>query len=352
MKRRRPDSRGSSPKKGIKQRAQQTSKSAPAKEDAVRYAVVITNVEHDPTRIHHAYLPGFCGLKSEYERASTTPATVKKAEAGETSSHLYYEVRCRGETCSAEVSLYAPANASCEEMLQQRLTAKEAKRHKRPKAITRPAAADGTKESGDIVESVNVLQSLGVVEGLALRLRGKPYFGDRIPLDVHVPGREDGDVLLNMASSLSSSAAVAGADPTSVESSVAGKVSNPSPSSDKQAAGNEILPPHGGSTELLKQLGNRQNDFVTAVAALSAKLKQKAVQERLQELPGFLSCWRIYERHFRVVFANATALFKAKQLLDQFELDDGVRVSIILSDTLAQGHTAFTAAQETENIAA
>ncbi|AIN96518.1 hypothetical protein LPMP_130890 [Leishmania panamensis] len=100
---------------------------------------------------------------------------------------------------------------------------------------------------------------------------------------------------------------------------------------------------------IITQFPRRQKDFVTAVAALSCRVPLQRVRSCLRDLPGYLSCWCLYEQHLRVVFRDAESLFKAKQLLDQFELEPGLRVSLIFSDPLSRANAEFVRAQEMEN---
>lgn len=104
------------------------------------------------------------------------------------------------------------------------------------------------------------------------------------------------------------------------------------------------------SATIIAQFPRRQKDFVTAVAALSSRVPLQRVRGRLRDLPGFLSCWSLYERHLRVVFRDAESLFKAKQLLDQFELEPGLRVSLIFSDPLSRTNAEYLRAQENESV--
>ncbi|CBZ24788.1 conserved hypothetical protein [Leishmania mexicana MHOM/GT/2001/U1103] len=104
------------------------------------------------------------------------------------------------------------------------------------------------------------------------------------------------------------------------------------------------------SATIITQFPRRQKDFVTAVAALSSRVPLQRVRGRLRDLPGFLSCWILYERHLRVVFRDAESLFKAKQLLDQFELEPGLRVSLIFSDPLSRTNAEYVRAQENESV--
>ncbi|CAC9466088.1 conserved hypothetical protein [Leishmania infantum JPCM5] len=104
------------------------------------------------------------------------------------------------------------------------------------------------------------------------------------------------------------------------------------------------------SATIIKQFPRRQKDFVTAVAALSSRVPLQRVRGRLRDLPGFLSCWSLYERHLRVVFLDAESLFKAKQLLDQFELEPGLRVSLIFSDPLSRTNAEYVRTQENESV--
>ncbi|KAG5483487.1 hypothetical protein CUR178_07808 [Leishmania enriettii] len=104
------------------------------------------------------------------------------------------------------------------------------------------------------------------------------------------------------------------------------------------------------SATIITQFPRRQKDFVTAVAALSSRVPLQRVRGRLRDLPGYLSCWPLYERHLRVVFRDAESLFKAKQLLDQFELEAGLRVSLTFSDPLSRANAEFVHAQESEDL--
>ncbi|KAG5509583.1 hypothetical protein JKF63_06288 [Porcisia hertigi] len=372
--------------------------------DKAKYTVIITNVENDFGKLHKACLPHYCGLRSDYEEMLDAERLTN--DGGPQARRLTaavrgcsYAVRCRTETRSAEISLYGPANADFAPMQLN-------KTPRRLPTLATSSAKATQKDASTPVENVSEVTttaSIGAVEQLALRLRRQHYFEEKLPVSVHLPGRTAGEVLLRIDEDGAPTGALNSgedreaheddhadlqedSDSTPVAVSAAGEKrphsvrgdsnegDTPSPQRVKTEApeDNAKTPRHDKTTKregdpnvsnsdkqskrmksksprIITQFPRRQKDFVTAVAALSSRVPLQRVRNRLRDLPGYLSCWPLYDRHFRVVFRDAESLFKAKQLLDQFELDAGLRVSLLLSDALSRTNAEFVRAQEGED---
>ncbi|KAK7195195.1 hypothetical protein NESM_000444400 [Novymonas esmeraldas] len=341
-----------------------------------KYTVIISNVENDFGKLHSACLPYYCGLRSDYEEKLDVERLVSEGGGGGAAARRLvgavrgcsYAVRCRTETRSAEISLYGPAKANFAPM---QLT--KPPRPQRPTKATASAtpavaaaavAAAVAPSAGDVAEAVDAAASIGAVEQLALRLRRQHYFESKLPVNVHLPGRAEEEVLVRLKRSNNTAAAAA---ESKRESAVPSAVKRPREDEDgdeeaaplqrvkmEEADETQQQQQQRGSSAptsnvvVLQQFPRRQKDFVTAVAALSTRASLRRVRGRLHDLPGYLACWRLYDRHMRVVFRDAESLFKAKQLLDQFELDNGLRVTLSLSDPLSRTNADFIHAQESE----
>nr|CCC94978.1 unnamed protein product [Trypanosoma congolense IL3000] len=115
-----------------------------------------------------------------------------------------------------------------------------------------------------------------------------------------------------------------------------------------QGTDEKQLPPPGsclGSKEL-RQSTVRQSEMVTVAATTSSRIGAKELRHQLRDVPGFVTCWWLHSQHFRLLFVSKTALFKAKQLLDQFEVDGNVRVTITLPDGTSKEFVNHLAADE------
>jgi hypothetical protein len=321
-----------------------------------------------------------------------------------------YAVRCRTETRSAEISFYGPADAdfAAMQLVKQprpmrggAAPAKASAAHALPAANTSSSQAtdekpsstekqqqregeattpakDPTAHASDANDAADVAvpveatdATTNALEALALRLRRMRYFEDRIPAHVHLPGHAAGEVLLRIGDqrappSEKAESKTSGtkrprdndeeekkcrkADDDGVDdaSSDDGEATHEDDTTSKTESSGKILLRRSKAkkTVVVKQFSNRQKDFVTAVAALSAHVPLRVVRRKLHDLPGYMSCWSLYEKHVRVVFRDAESLFKAKQLLDQFELAAGLRVSLMLSDALSRRNDEFVHAQE------
>ena len=397
----------------IKQRA--------APEDNVRYTVIITNVENDFGKLHNASLPYYCGLRGEFEATLDVERLVNSADRADAqrltaaTRGCAYTVRTRGETRSAEISFYGPADADFSAMQfqkqprsvrgaaatsasastevvagssappstsvdetqppQQQQCEEDGEHEDRevdPTAHTVGGADEASEEKvGDAVPITQAASS--ALETLALRLRRMHYFEDKLPVHVHRPGHKAGEVLLRVGEAPATEKAKPakagekrsraeaeaqeandsedGVDDSMLEEEEKQEAASADDGDKQSEAHSHIKPrrPHKASrSAVVRQFPNRQKDFVTAVAALSAHVPLSVVRRRMHDLPGYLSCWSIYEKHLRVVFRDAESLFKAKQLLDQFELDAGLRVSLMLSDPLSRSHAEFVHAQEVD----
>lgn len=79
-----------------------------------------------------------------------------------------------------------------------------------------------------------------------------------------------------------------------------------------------------------------QADLVACVATTSKPLSPKDFKKALDGVPGFNAAWRIRAQNFKIVFNNKKALFAAKSLLDEFEADGGVRITVQVPENLAR----------------
>ncbi|KPI89692.1 hypothetical protein ABL78_1185 [Leptomonas seymouri] len=375
----------------------------------VRYAVIITNVENDFGKLHNAALPYYCGLRADYEETLDVERLVNMGGAQakgliSATRGCGYAVRCRTETRSAEISFYGPAGADFGPMQLQKqprpvrvgssktgsATAAGSSTHTAASELPseQEQQGDTTAHLGDGSAKDELAEDAGVqelketttattnaLEALALRLRHMRYFEDRLPVHVHLPGHAAGEVLLRIPGDGTAKAegspdnekdaahtkAKIGEKRLREESDDGGDGVDDATLADeeeegdakqraKMEGGDSTQPrrPRAKKAIVLKQFSKRQKDFVTAVAALSAHVPLRALRRRLHDLPGYMSCWSLYEKHVRVVFRDTDSLFKAKQLLDQFELQAGLRVSLLLSDSLSRRNAEFVQAQEAE----
>ncbi|RNF04516.1 hypothetical protein TraAM80_05108 [Trypanosoma rangeli] len=314
-------------------------KRAEATQDGERYVVVITNVENDFAKVHQEAVPRYCCLNEQHfhglqQRPSSS--TVKNAD-GVTSSPLgkgqkrrqcRYTVSARTETRSVEVAVYGKADGDVASVyLPSRSGMRESKHSyqtkEEEKAVT-PMTLEGEEEGdgGTLVECVNpplgnetVFASL---EDMVMALRHAPYFTHPPKFLLTVAGKKEGEVLRQVKSRKRQR------DDTAYEKK-----------EQKQQHGDPSSGDANDSHTLL-QSTVRQADMVTAVATTSARMHTKELRHQLKDIPGFVTCWMLYPQHFRVVFASKMTLFRAKELLDQFEVDGHVRVSLTLSDAVAK----------------
>eukprot|EP00796_Vickermania_ingenoplastis_P004274 gene4274-3091_t len=262
------------------------------KEDE-KYVVVISNVENDFSKIHQDRLPLFLGLDPAYNLSAG--ASLHKIDP----HHCCYNLKCRTETRSAELTVTGPAEAAMQSIFVQKKA--------RNRATDEPTdAPEGTTADGG-VQAVEDLHSSTGAESLESRvaaLQRQPYFRRFLHFRVNIPGRDEGTVL--------------------------------HPGLRKRRRGAEDAAEASADADLMpvKQRCCSQQKLVSAVALLSTSWTTKELRTRLEDLPGFVSCWFLHARHFRVVFLDAESLFRAKKLLDEFEIEGKVRVSLQLSDFL------------------
>lgn len=327
-----------------------------------RYVVVISNVENDFSKIHQACLPSYLGLSAPSPLPSGKAQHSASGERSTLPSPCTWDLKCRSETRSAQLIITGPAEADVRSIFSyyQRSEKKEedgshfsasgsdpadrievAPRKRRrdnsykesnkeeERKKTRVESVLGTPhhvDQGDKDEETEVLpqeESLhgsNTEESLKKRvafLQRKPYFGYYLRFDLNIPGKENGEVLIRTGKKTC-------------------EKEEEKESREEQKKDDDSWMKKDGSGSTVRQSCCSQNELVTAVAAVSASLPSKELQRHLKDLPGFLSCWYLYSRHFRVVFMNAEALFKAKKLLDEFELEGNVRVHLHFSDFLTR----------------
>lgn len=343
-----------------------------APQDNTRYTVIITNVENDFGKLHHASLPRYCELPADFEETADMErllrtgvesfATTVSGRRG-----CGYALRCRTETRSAEISFYGPADADFSPMNLVRPTRRE------KRAATAGSASPPLESASAPVAETVVDMAAGAplngVRALALRLQPMHYFEDRLPVHVHLPGFAAGAVLPRTASGDTTSKKEQtqvgvkrereeeedevedknGDGVDDCELSDGAEDAAESQSDTATAASSKRKGRTWSMQEpTLRQFPSRQKDFVTAVAVLSERPPMRVVRRRLHALPGYMSSWSLDEKRVRVVFRNAETLFKAKELLDQFGLGSGVRMTLMLSDPLSRENDDFVRAQEAE----
>ncbi|CAD2219609.1 hypothetical protein ADEAN_000711800 [Angomonas deanei] len=264
----------------------------PNNADNEEYVIIINNVEKNFGIIHEHLLATHCGLNPE--RSGTTH-----------SEESHYVVKCRTETHSAEINFFQDPADPFSVFLHQRKKAPVSHGAEDPTAITEDVHGANTLQKGE--------HPVTSLPQLANKTRSRPYFGQHLQLHVSLPGYEEGELLL-------------------------GKDSK---TKDKKAP------------KAIVQQNVHQNDLVSCVARLTRPLAMKLFLEKFRDIPGFVSGWRLHAERvrnpddvrrakpnrstngmYKVVFQNKKFLFDAKNLLDQFELDKGVRVTLLLSDPL------------------
>lgn len=322
---------------------QKPSSRTPAKVPATpeKYVVIINNVENDFARVHEASLPSFLGLNACQARHHPARAAAS----------CVYDVTCRTETRSAEVQVSGPADAPVSSIFVSRRKPGNPVSRKdisQPEA-EHPNALNVTECTTDAQNSVN--GAFTSLEEMAAVLSHRAYFTHPPQFHVSIPGKETGDRLTASNAAASSGRSHKRArDGENTNSTAplqnANEGNAPAMLNHSDVAEEEE---HGKCTEdggPIVQFGGKQSELVTAVAAVSARWNTKELRHHLQDLPGFLSCWVLYAKHFRVVFRDRTFLFQAKQLLDQFQVDGSVQVSVSLADTLNRQYAEFIAAAE------
>ncbi|RNF22561.1 uncharacterized protein Tco025E_03048 [Trypanosoma conorhini] len=324
-------------------------KSAEMTQDGERYVVVVTNVENDFARVHQEAVARYCCLNEQHGPVSqrrASSSTVKGA-AGVASSPLgkekqrrqcRYTVTPRTETRSVEVAVYGKADGDVASVYLPNRTGVHENKHPRRakeaekavKLMTMDDDGEGEGDCGALVECVNAPvggeTAFASLEDMVLALRHAPYFTHPPRFLLNVAGKEEGEVLRGTKSR---------------------KRPRNDATDDEREQPQQHVEPHSGdasNSHPLLQSTVRQADMVTAVATTSARMHTKELRHQLKDIPGFITCWILYPQHFRVVFASKMALFRAKELLDQFEVDGHVRVSLTLADGVAKefsDHLAF-----------
>ncbi|CCW61847.1 unnamed protein product [Phytomonas sp. EM1] len=337
-----------------------------------KYVVIIQNVENDFTKVHQYNLPAYCHLVPELNQANLNLPGARggRLQSGKTNTaegeaetlqntgekggkdpssdsmsgegKCTYSLLCRSETRSAELTVRGAADASIHTIF--------ASPHTASTSTKRPGkAAEGTSKSTDrsqtprsldegleITEETSRGPGAGTARGvfssleeMAKGLCHRPYFTHPPRFHVNLPGRESGEVLL----------------------SEPGKRRQ---AKEKGSDGEEKIaktPKEKEGAVWVRQFPRHQRDLVSAVAVVLAGWGVKDLRRHLRDLPGFLSCWRLYAKHFRVVFRDQETLFKAKQLLDQFHVEGNVRVEMKLSDIHSRSFAEFITQQEQETAA-
>ncbi|EKF37602.1 hypothetical protein MOQ_002203 [Trypanosoma cruzi marinkellei] len=326
--------------------------------DGERYVVVITNVENDFARVHQKALPQYCCLNEQHNRSlqqQAVSATVKGMEK-ETSSTLgkeakrrqcRYTVTPRTETRSVEVAVYGKADGDVSSVY---LPHRTGMREKKPGHQTSKEKAvvwgngkevkqiDGVSGGSPIkcvaapVGNHPVFTSL---EDMVMALRHAPYFTHPPKFLLNLPGKEEGEILRGVKSRKRPR------NTTTTSSS-----SSNDEGKEEECQGKEPTPGDAKDFLPLLQSTVRQAEMITAVATTSARMHTKELCEQLKEIPGFITCWMLYPQHFRVLFASRKTLFHAKELLDQFEVDGHVRVTLTFSDGAAKAFAEHLASVE------
>lgn len=370
---------------------------------AEKYVVIITNVENDFAKVHQDRLASFLCLDPSHKGRAAKDGTNENGgdERAVAAAGCRFELVCRSETRSAELTVKGPADASVAAVFLPRrgAAAVAAAAAAKGKAAAAAAAAGATTTvTADIsndAAAVAITESLTAghggssgggsgspvfdsLEEMALVLKDRPYFARPVVMRVNIPGKDSGAALPVSAAcrrrverSGGKTARAAATDDGSKkkgekhprteeekeEKKAARTTTSSSSDSDDNDNGKEAEAEEeereskevdeSESRLLLRQYPFHQKDLVTAVAVISAtQWTTKEVRHQLKDLPGFLTAWRLYAKHYRVVFEDGTALFRAKQLLDQFQLDGNVRVTLNLSDALVRQNADFLAKQE------
>lgn len=318
--------------------------------DSERYVVVVTNVENDFAKIHQSCLPSYFGLapnlmSSGQQRSSTTVGASTRTPS------CTWELKCRSETRSAQLTISGPAQADVGSVFSyyyrsdneagvmdrknaaQSVESETSEKKKGSSFVSSTKegmkdknAEEMGKEKHHLDQNTDEKESdaLPVEEHLISShseksfqkrlafLQSQPYFGFHLRFHPNIPGRKDGEVLCRSNSRKR--------DREEAEKQKADEVEEEGKRKD------------GGV--ILRQSLCSQNELATAVASVSISWHTKELQSHLKDLPGFISCWYLYSRHFRVVFVNTETLFKAKKLLDEFEIEGNARVNLRLSDSL------------------
>lgn len=321
-----------------------------------KYVVVITNVENDFAKIHQHCLPLYLGLDASPGSSGTEEGEVKKP-------CCTYQLKCRTETRTAQLSVSGAANADIGTIFSRAHSSKNHKTSGSPHGASAAAtpsetavdehssaidptavAAEESEEQPPLAEIQEDLRhssssssaAATSLEGRIATLQRQPYFGQYLHFDVHIPGKEEGAVLHQGHRKRPREE-----DGGDAHAHTDGDEANPAVDTTKAKNSKNDF-------GAVKQSTRNQSDLVTAVAVVTSSWATKELRQRLKDLPGFMSLWFLYSRHFRILFSTAAALFRAKKLLDEFEIEGKVRVNIQLSDNLQRRYEEYLSAENDE----
>lgn len=319
-----------------------------------KYVVVITNVENDFAKIHQHCLPSYLGLKEHSSMHTSSGSSVVEMQDGD-KPQCTYQLKCRTETRTAQLTVSGAASADVASIFSRPLgknssssgrasTTEPQMSHEVNTSVEEqtPTVVQGTSEEGKVNTTAghpssefkedlhHQLPSDGLtLEGRIAALQRQSYFGQYLHFDVSIPGREEGAVLHQ------------------------GHRKRPREDGDNKAhdasvASHNANQKGSNGSGMIKQSTRNQSELVTAVAVVTSAWSTKELRQRLKDLPGFMYLWFLYSRHFRVLFTSAALLFRAKKLLDEFEIEGKVRVNIQLSDHLQRKYEEYLSAENDE----
>ncbi|RNF19042.1 hypothetical protein TcG_04402 [Trypanosoma cruzi] len=319
--------------------------------DGERYVVVITNVENDFAQVHQKALPQYCCLNEQHHHGpqqQALSATAKSMDK-EASTALgkeakrrqcRYTVTARTETRSVEVAVYGKADGDVSSVyLPHRAGMREKKQGHQANKEKVVARGNGKEEKKGVgVSGGSQIKCVAApvgnnpvfasLEDMVMALRHAPYFTHPPKFLLNVPGKEDGEVLRG------------------VKSRKRRRNATTDEEKEEEHQNGEPTPGDAKNFSPLLQSTVRQAEMITAVATTSTRMHTKELCDQLKEIPGFITCWMLYPQHFRVLFASRKTLFRAKELLDQFEVDGHVRVTLTLSDGAAKAFAEHLASVE------
>lgn len=243
------------------------------------YIFIIKNAENDLCRIHESALPQFLGLNLKNQ---------EKRHAGAS----FYEIKIRSETRTGEITFHgkdeaaffktsdpnAAANAKKGGVNINKKAGEKREREEEEAAESAEAApaVDPATQGEATVQPTEGEARYSTVNDMLDNVRSRPYYNAHLSYN-HTTGAD-------------------------------------------------------ASTSQMGRLTG-------AVAEVNQKLGPKQLRKALKDVRGFLSCWFLKATgpsttQFRVVFETEADLLEAKEMLDQFEADAGVRVSLKLSDNM------------------
>ncbi|KAG8347028.1 hypothetical protein ERJ75_000996900 [Trypanosoma vivax] len=327
-----------------------------------RYVVVVTNVENDFAKVHQSAVLRFCRLDENHRRGfrasfiKQTEAPDKGAESGaaieQSRRQCRFTVTPRSETRSVEVAVYGTPDGDVSSVFLplRQLAHKEGGR----RLATAGKEEDEPSKDGDgaFLECLEQSKGSGTffdsLEDMVATLQNRPYFTHPPKIFLNIPDKKNGEVLRTVNTHRQSYLNDTKA-PQKRKRDAACKGDEANASAKVERSSEHGVEPDDAEHLLaqeVKQSTVRQAEMATAVAATSARMCAKDLQSQMGDIPGFVACWRLYQQHFRVLFTSKDALFRAKLLLDQFEVDARVRVSITLSDNATKEFDNYVAAQE------